>query len=360
MKTISANLATHIALEVTSLATCWKLVRTDGTILTFTDHDQDIVFDLGDGDGSLTYVASTGYDRTAIAGDASFDVDNLDIEGILESTEISKIDIRAGLYDNAEVKIFMVNWKDLTMDELKLKRGFVGELAIRDNLFVGELRGLAQKYTQEIGDVITPECRADLFDTKCKVRDLPSTWTASTAYTVRTARDANTGSVARPSTFNDRQFKASVAGTSGGSEPSWDLTLGNTTADNGVTWVAIQAPTIESASVSSVTTNRRIFIISSITDAPDAFITEGNVTFLTGSNTNLKMEVKTFVQSSHTVSLFLPMPFDISSGDTLNITAGCNKKLAVCRDTWDNVDNFRGEPHLPGNDLLFKTPNATS
>jgi hypothetical protein len=44
MKTISANLTTHLGQTVTSLATLWKIVRTDGVQKFFTDHDQDITF----------------------------------------------------------------------------------------------------------------------------------------------------------------------------------------------------------------------------------------------------------------------------------------------------------------------------
>ena len=42
MKTISAGLAQHLAGEVTTLATCWKITRRDSVVLGFTDH----VFDL--------------------------------------------------------------------------------------------------------------------------------------------------------------------------------------------------------------------------------------------------------------------------------------------------------------------------
>jgi hypothetical protein len=52
---ISAGLQTHIAGEVTTLATCWKMTRRDATVLGFTDHDADIVFD------SVTYKAATGF-----------------------------------------------------------------------------------------------------------------------------------------------------------------------------------------------------------------------------------------------------------------------------------------------------------
>ena len=34
------------------------------------------------------------------------------------------------------------------------------------------------------------------------------------------------------------------------------------------------------------------------------------------------------------------------------------KLFATCRDRFANAQNFRGEPHLPGNDLLTRYPGA--
>ena len=61
----------------------------------------------------------------------------------------------------------------------------------------------------------------------------PPLWQASTAYSLRPARDAALGSLVRPAAFNDRQFRCVQAGTSGTSEPVWNLTLGGQTADGG-------------------------------------------------------------------------------------------------------------------------------
>ena len=65
MKQISTQLAAHLAGEVTTLATCWKLTRRDTTIFGFTDHDQDIVY------SGITYKAATGFTPTAIQNSGS-------------------------------------------------------------------------------------------------------------------------------------------------------------------------------------------------------------------------------------------------------------------------------------------------
>lgn len=56
-------------------------------------------------------------------------------------------------------------------------------------------------------------------------------WAASTAYAV--------GDVVKPLVSNGHLYRCVVAGTSGGSAPSWSTVHGQTTTDNTATWVEI-------------------------------------------------------------------------------------------------------------------------
>ncbi len=163
MKQISPSLETHLAGEVTTLATCWKLTRRDNTVLGFTSHDRDIAFD------AVTYKASTGFTPSSIDNSASFSVDNLDVEGMLSAGDITEADIMAGRYDFAEIEIFQVNYTDLTQGALKLKRGWLGEVAFHKHYFVAEVRGLTQRLSQVMGELYSPSCRATLGDARCKM-----------------------------------------------------------------------------------------------------------------------------------------------------------------------------------------------
>lgn len=40
------------------------------------------------------------------------------------------------------------------------------------------------------------------------------------------------------------------------------------------------------------------------------------------------------------------------TGDTFTVTAGCDKLIATCRDKFANTVNYRGFPHMPGNDTI--------
>ncbi len=51
-----------------------------------------------------------------------------------------------------------------------------------------------------------------------------------------------------------------------------------------------------------------------------------------------------------------PPPFAVVAGTSVELLQGCDKLLASCASRFGNVINFRGEPHLPGNDLLTRFP----
>lgn len=90
----------------------------------------------------------------------------------------------------------------------------------------------------------------------------------------------------------------------------------------------------------------------------DDFYKYGGLRWVTGLNAGLAMEVKSWVGSTRTMELFLPMPYIIAVGDVFTVFRGCDKTLATCIAKFDNVINFGGEPHVPGEDDLFMFPDA--
>jgi uncharacterized phage protein (TIGR02218 family) len=49
---------------------------------------------------------------------------------------------------------------------------------------------------------------------------------------------------------------------------------------------------------------------------------------------------------------------DVVPGTAVELCEGCDKSLSTCAARFGNAENFRGEPHLPGNDLLTRYPGA--
>lgn len=60
------------------------------------------------------------------------------------------------------------------------------------------------------------------------------------------------------------------------------------------------------------------------------------------------------VEADEAVLFLLPMAgAEPQPGDTFTIVAGCDKSFATCKAKFANGTNFRGFPHLPGNDAAY-------
>ncbi len=391
MRNISAAFKAHLAQEVTTLCTCWLVTLTNGTIIGFTDHTSNIDFE------DTTYYSSTGYIPSSIDTSSQFNVDNMDIEAILRSPNISEPDLMAGLWDYADVEIFWVNWDDLTMGKMIVKSGTLGEVQINQSTFVVEVRGLTQAYTNVIGEVTGPTCRVKaLGDTRCGV-DLSS----------RTV----TGVVDRVDEQNRIIYDSSrvEAGSSEGKaitgisqeEQATVTCVGHEFLEAGlVTISGVMGVVLHGAYVpdlgyvpgSETSINGSIFTILSVVDAdhftidldtrpynedPTAGVDDpalvyssyvsggvatpggtssvfdyGDFRFTSGRNIGVSMEVKEY--SVGTITLQLPMPYPIAVGDTYVMVEGCDRSIETCIGRFNNAINFRGEPHLPGQDKVIR------
>lgn len=168
---ISVALKAHYALGSTTLALCWKATLTNGTVVTATAHDRNIVFD------GLTYLASAAYTPSDVESGSDMAPDNLEIEGFLASPHITTADVHSGIWDYAAIEIFEVNYKDLSMGRNLIRSGTLGEVKSGQASFRAELRGLMQAYSRRIVRLIQATCDADLGDARCKIN--LATWTVT-------------------------------------------------------------------------------------------------------------------------------------------------------------------------------------
>lgn len=82
----------------------------------------------------------------------------------------------------------------------------------------------------------------------------------------------------------------------------------------------------------------------------------GRLRWIGGANSGLSSAI--LASDGDEISLREPPPFDISGDELVELIEGCDKGFETCRVRFANGDNFRGEPHLPGNDLLTRYPAA--
>ena len=286
-RSISVGLTNHLAGEVVTLATCWKITRQDGVIMGFTSHETDLLV------SGVTYMAASGISPTTVEQKSDMSVDNLEVDGVLDSSYITEADLNAGKYDFAEVLVFIVNYADLTMGTLITKRGWMGEVSLNQGKYIAEVRGLSQKLQNTVGRIFEPTCRANLGDTKCA--------------------------------FN---------------------LAGNTVSGSAAT---------VSTSVTTATSQQVFYAsaLSNISTYPAGYFSNGKLTFTSGLNNGISMEIKEF--ASGVITCVLPFPYSISAGNAFTIYAGCDKTIATCKNKFNNVINFRGEPYIPGLDKVLQT-----
>ena len=82
----------------------------------------------------------------------------------------------------------------------------------------------------------------------------------------------------------------------------------------------------------------------------------GTLRWMTGPNAGAVQGVVDNAASLLTLSD--PPSFAVAPGTLALLTEGCDRQLETCRARFGNVVNFRGEPYLPGTDLLTRYPGA--
>ncbi len=94
------------------------------------------------------------------------------------------------------------------------------------------------------------------------------------------------------------------------------------------------------------------------TVSPTAGSPAGKLTFTSGANAGSRDrgEAPSLDGDSVTIDAVAGDGRADRGGRRFVVTAGCDKRFATCRDRFDNALNFRGFPHIPGNDFIVATP----
>lgn len=276
MRAIPAPLSAHLETGVTTLCRCWSLTRRDGVVLGFTDHDRPLSFD------GVDFASTTGLEAAESTAELGFAIGGGEVAGALAASGLNEADLLRGLYDDARVSIWLVNWADVAQ-RLLLETGFVGEIKRGDTTFTAEVRGLAKAFDEERGRLYLRSCDADLGDARCGVSPAP------VAASVETS----------------------------------DGRLGLTA--------------------------------SALSGFADGWFTGGRLVFTSGANLGFVVEVKRHASGGGqgALSLWQAAPAPIMPGDAFMLTPGCDKSFATCRTKFGNGINFRGFPHIPGNDFVI-------
>lgn len=148
--------------HTTTTARAWAISRGDGLVLGFTDHDAALEFD------GIRFRPDCGLSARAVVQGTGLSIDNTEAAGALSDEAITEADIAAGRWDGADLRLWEINWADLSARRL-IFRGTLGEVTRADGAFRAELRGLAEALATPMGRVFHPRCSARLGDGACRV-----------------------------------------------------------------------------------------------------------------------------------------------------------------------------------------------
>ena len=160
---ISDALKMHIAQDSLTIALLVKIDRKDNTVIAFTNHQEDVTFD------SQLYSSIPGFEFTEVKKNSNLSVDNAEILGIIDATNITDEDVNKGLYDQARVTVSIFNYEDITQHIMTIIYGVIGRITLRGGQYIAEVRGLSELLQHDHGRVYTPLCDAILGDTRCGV-----------------------------------------------------------------------------------------------------------------------------------------------------------------------------------------------
>ena len=282
MRAIAPQTEDRFAAAATTLCTCWRVTRRDGAEFGFTDHDEDVSF------GGTVFRAKAGAAPTALRQTADLAADDAEFASVLDDEAVTAADLDAGLYDEAQVQMWRVDWADPDA-RLLMRTGTIGEVARAGEGYTATFRSLKGTLEAVAGRLYGRRCDAAIGDARCGL-DL-----------------------------SDPALSHQGAVTAAGRE-------------------AVE--------------------VTSPATPPDGLYDGGTLHVETGVLAGLARPVRRAEPgvSGLVVSLWRALPDGLAAGDAVRLTAGCDKRLQTCR-AFGNVLNFRGHPHMPGNDILTTTPS---
>jgi uncharacterized phage protein (TIGR02218 family) len=116
--------------------------------------------------------------------------------------------------------------------------------------------------------------------------------------------------------------------------------------------VNLADPDYRAEAVVSAVTGGRILTLQGIDECEAGFFARGRLTFLDGANAGRVGQVK--VHRAGVIELWQPLPGVVAVGEHVAVTAGCDRQFATCRARFSNAANFRGFPHMPGDDFVMR------
>ena len=238
--------------------------------------------------------AAPGMRPSAIETRDDLGAASIDIDGAISSNALSEADIDSGRWDGAQLQLSLVDWSNPLAEPVLLVTGTLGVIERRGAAFTVELKSGVQALEYPVAPHTSPSCRADLGDKLCRVDLAPRT---------------------------HRTTVIALAGR--------------------------EAILAQALPANSLPYGEMLWLEGPWTGLASRILTQDNAKI---GLAIVPPKVPTPALDGLAGRILLPLRVEIREG--------CDGQLATCRNRFANTVNFRGEAHLPGNDLLTRFPGT--
>lgn len=293
----------HLDGSMTTTTRLLKIMTRNGNVFGLAMLDRDIQYD--DGEGSITYVAMSGFDPSTLSADIGFSIDNAEGYSLIGAPGITLDMVEHGELNDAQWIMYLINFRDILADgslransHVVLDAGDLGEVRTRYGMiWIPELLSFSMRLKQSIGSVWSRQCRA-------------------------------------------------IFGSPAASQTGCGVNLAPFWASGVVTSVGAES--------------NRVFVGNNIAGVDNIVPYPGRVQWLTGDNAGQEFATEDADLTTRQVILNETTPYAIQVGDTYRIRPDCRKRYREdCIQTWGNGPNFKGEPLIPvGDATQVQTPGA--
>lgn len=166
MKHVTATLRTSLESEVRTLAACLKIEAND-KFYTYTSHQENLYFE------GKVYNALPGFTCGTISSKLLSGDNSLTLDFVL-TEEVEALFTRLQDFPRRlKVTYFYLDYEKPDAGAISMRTGHLGHLNMTKGQISLEMLSLTDRLNQEIGELYSPDCRANLGDKRCQVDIMP-------------------------------------------------------------------------------------------------------------------------------------------------------------------------------------------
>ena len=147
----------------TTLCHCWRITSSSGDkVVRATDHDRQLIFQ------DEVFQPGLALEASALLRTVGLSPEPLDLSGALNAEGITEADLRAGVWDGAEVQIYRVDWL-APQHGIWLWGGHMTSIEDQGSAFRVQFASGKSALERTMGRVYGRRCDATFGDHRCKV-----------------------------------------------------------------------------------------------------------------------------------------------------------------------------------------------